>query len=284
MDTLETRELRYFVTVAEELHFGHAAEILHIAQPALSKAIQRVEKRLGVQLFIRTSRSVTLTGAGAALLEHGRHVLNAVAMAVHATQQAGDAGPLRLALKPGGDAGLLSELLGEYANHPGARQVDILFHPGPERAGLVLSGEVDAALLYTPFEDTTGLTTTTLHVEDRVAVLPSGHKLADRDIITTDELDDETFPRWADLNDGAQGPVIKGVVELIPLVRLGRVVAVLPRSLVGTPPEGVTCVSVSDAGTSSIVIGCRTGDERQSVAALMRAASVLARERRTLIA
>lgn len=273
MSDLEVRELKYFVTVAEELHFGHAADILRIAQPALSKAIQRVEKRLGVQLFTRTSRTVTLTAAGEALLEHGRHALNAMAVAVRAAQQEGDAGPLRLMMKPGGDAGLLSGLLGEYANHPGARQVDIVFHPGPERAALVRSGQADAALLYSPFEDTIGLTTATLHVEDRVAILPADHRLTGRDRIAAGDLDGETFPRWPGPDtEQTDGPAIKDVAELIPLVRLGRVVAMLPRSLVGRVPEGVVCVPVSDAGTSSIVIGCRAGDTRESVRALMRAA------------
>src|SRR5690625_3025155 len=133
MNDVEMRDLRYFVAVAEDLHFGRAAEVLRIAQPALSKAIQRLERRLGVELFTRTSRSVALTTAGEALLEHGRHALNAIAVAVQAARRAGEATSIRLAMKPGGDAGLLSTLLQEYANHPGARQVDIMFHPGVER-------------------------------------------------------------------------------------------------------------------------------------------------------
>lgn len=272
MDDLEVRELRYFLTVADELHFGRAAEALRIAQPALSKAIQRIERRLGVQLFTRTSRTVALTSAGETLREHGRHVLGAMTMAVQAARQAGDVAPLRLALKPGGDAGLLSDLLGEYAGYPGARQVDIMFHPGAERAELVRSGQADAALLYTPFEDVEGLKTVLLHVEDRVAVIRADHRLAKRNSLILSDLEGESSPRWRGLEDGAEGPAINTVAELIPLVRLGRVVAVLPRSLVGRPPEGVTSVPVRDAGRSSIVIGCRKADPRESVAALMRAA------------
>jgi hypothetical protein len=73
MTELETRELEYFIAVADELHFGRAAVRLPIAQPALSKAIRRIETRLGVPLFIRSSRHVELTPAGKALQEHGRH-------------------------------------------------------------------------------------------------------------------------------------------------------------------------------------------------------------------
>ncbi|MCZ4509315.1 LysR family transcriptional regulator, partial [Streptomyces sp. ActVer] len=77
MDTLETRELRYFVAVAEELHFGRAAERLGMAQPPLSRAIQQLERRLGVCLLERNRRGVSLTDAGEVLLHEGRAALDA---------------------------------------------------------------------------------------------------------------------------------------------------------------------------------------------------------------
>ncbi|KAA5837090.1 LysR family transcriptional regulator [Saccharopolyspora hirsuta] len=276
MDLLEVRELRYFVAVAEELHFGRAASRLHIAQPALSKTIQRVETRLGVQLFIRTSRNVTLTNAGEALLEQGRHALNAMVVAVRSAQQAAESGPLRLAMKPGGDAGLLSALLAEYAKSPDARHVDIMFHAGPERADLVRNGRADAALLYAPFEDLTGLATATLHVEDRVAVLPEDHRLARHPSIRSADLDGEIFPRWRDIpDDGSDGPELNDVAELIPMVRIGRVVAVLPRSLVTPAPPGTICVPVADAEPSYVVLGHAEHDHRDSLTALVNAAATL---------
>ncbi|MGA5199863.1 LysR family transcriptional regulator, partial [Streptomyces exfoliatus] len=90
MVELETRELEYFLALADELHFGRAAARLSIAQPALSKAIRRIETRLGVPLFVRSSRHVELTPAGEALQEHGRHALNAVSAAVQSARRAGD--------------------------------------------------------------------------------------------------------------------------------------------------------------------------------------------------
>jgi len=120
---VETRELRYFVAVAEELHFGRAAERLGIAQPPLSRAIQRLERRLGVTLLERSSRGVNLTEAGSALLREGAAALDAVAAAERRTRRAGAANgtpTLVLVTKAGASAELLAKLLDAYAAEPGA--------------------------------------------------------------------------------------------------------------------------------------------------------------------
>src|SRR6478609_10852280 len=181
MVEIETRELEYFVAVAEELHFGRAAARLSIAQPALSKAVRRVEARLGVQLLERSSRHVALTPAGETLLRQGRLALDAVAAAVRGARRAADGdAQLRLVLKPGGDAGLLSAILAVYATRPGARTVEILFSGATDRVDHLRDGRADLALLYVPFDALDGLAHETLHVEQRVAVLSAGHRLAGR--------------------------------------------------------------------------------------------------------
>src|SRR3954467_11480676 len=87
--SIELRQLRYFVAVAEELHFGHAAERLHMSQSPLSRAIRDLERQLGVVLFVRTTRRVELTQAGIALLERARRALADVEGAVDDARRAG---------------------------------------------------------------------------------------------------------------------------------------------------------------------------------------------------
>ncbi|PSK74044.1 hypothetical protein C6W96_04075 [Streptomyces sp. CS149] len=147
---MEVRELRYFVAVAEELHFGRAAERLGIAQPALSRALAGLERRLGVVLLERSSHRVRLTDAGAALLTEARAIL--------AAAEAGE---------------LLAEVLDAYAAHPGACAVDLLLCEAHEQRELLCSGRADVALLHLPFDAVAGLDTEALLTEGQVVVLPA---------------------------------------------------------------------------------------------------------------
>ncbi|MFJ8752689.1 LysR family transcriptional regulator [Streptomyces sp. NPDC102441] len=273
MVDLETRELEYFVAVAEELHFGRAAQRLSIAQPALSKAIRRVEARLGVQLLLRSSRHVSLTPAGDALLHHGRHALNAVAAAARNARRAGDTQDhLRLVIKPGGDANLLSGILARYSLQPDARQVDILFGGATDRVDHLRDGRADVALLYAPFDDLSGLAHETLHVEGRVAILPAGHRLASRTELRMADLEHETRPRWKGVPGEGTGPEIEDVPQMVHMVAAGRTIAVLPRSLVDPVPPGLTCVPVTDAPPNRLVIAWSPLNRRSLVTSFVEAA------------
>ncbi|MFD7662560.1 LysR family transcriptional regulator [Streptomyces sp. NPDC059788] len=274
MAELETRELEYFLGVADELHFGRAAARLSIAQPALSKAIQRIETRLGVPLFIRSSRHVELTPAGQALQEHGRHALNAVSAAVQSARRAGDpSGHLRLVLKPGGDAGLLSTILAEYAHQHDARRVDILFSGPADRVDFLRDGRADVGLLYVPFDDLDGLDHETLHAEDRVVVVPSGHRLARRASVRRSDLEGETLPRWRGVPGGdGTGPEVADVIQLLHMITANRMIGVLPRSLVEPVPAGLVCVPVTDAPPSRLVLAWNEQDRRPMVASFVAAA------------
>ncbi|SHG21907.1 LysR family transcriptional regulator [Streptoalloteichus hindustanus] len=278
MIDLETRELGYFVAVAEELHFGRAAARLSIAQPALSKAIRRIETRLGVPLLVRTSRHVSLTPAGEALLHHGRHALNAVAAAARSARQAADAqARLRLVIKPGGDANLLSGILAEYSRQPDARQVDILFGGATDRVDYLRDGRADVALLYAPFDDLTGLAHETLYVEGRVAILPRDHRLATRAELRLADLDGETLPRWKGVPGGGTGPEIVDVPQMIQLITLNRTIAVLPRSLAEPVPPGLVRVPVTDAPPSRLVVAWSQLDHRPLITSFVHAAVAASR-------
>jgi DNA-binding transcriptional LysR family regulator len=278
MAELETRELEYFVAVAEELHFGRAATRLALAQPALSKAVRRLESRLGTALLHRSSRHVALTPAGEALLTHGRHALNAVGAAAEMARRAGDRQTrLRLVIKAGGDADLLSGILAAYARRPDAHQVDILFGGATDRADHVRDGRADVALLYVPFDDTAGLDHETLTVEGRVAVLPPGHRLADRSEVTLADLAQEPLPRWKGVRwtgapEGRPGPEVEDGAVLMDLIRLGRTVAVLPRSLALPADPDLVYLPVADAPRSALVVAWAQEDRRRQVASFVAAA------------
>lgn len=186
---MEIRELRYFVAVGEELHFGKAAQRLGIAQPPLSRAIARLERQLGVTLLERTSRKVTLTEAGAVLLSEGRAILSTVATAERRTQEASRGSSLLVLTAKTGTAGeSLVKLLDAYRAEPGSVPVDLLLCEAHEQRELLQEGRADVALLHLPFDSAAGLDTEILHSEGQVAILPAAHPLASRSQVRMAEV------------------------------------------------------------------------------------------------
>ncbi|PJE95877.1 LysR family transcriptional regulator [Streptomyces carminius] len=242
MDTVETRELRYFVAVAEELHFGRAAERLGMAQPPLSRAIQQLERRLGVTLLERGRRGVTLTGAGEVLLDEGRAALDAATAAVRRTRRAGGAGGaggprdrLVLAVKAGASHELLHKLLDAYAAEPGAAEVEVLPSGTCEQGEMLRDGRADVALMHKPFNSLAGFDSEELSTEGQIAILPAGHPLAARRTLSLADVTDIPglpLARWA--RNGTYppgpGPEIHDQTQLAQLIALGRTVAVFPES------------------------------------------------------
>ena len=200
---METRELRYFVAVAEELHFGRAAQRLGIAQPPLSRAIQQLERRLGAALLDRTSRTVALTAAGSVLLVEGRAALDAVDAAERRTRRAALSATGRpglvLVTKASASSELLAKLLAAYAAEPGAVPVEVILCGPAEQARLLREGRADVALLHRPFDSTARLHTEELGTEGQVVVLPAGHPLTVRAHVHMADITDAAGPAPATL-------------------------------------------------------------------------------------
>jgi DNA-binding transcriptional LysR family regulator len=281
---VETRELRYFVAVAEEQHFGRAADRLGIAQPPLSRAIQQLERRLGVVLLERSSRGVTLTEAGAVLLREGHAALDAVAAAERRTQRAGaiDGDPrLVLVTKAGASTELLAKLLDAYAAEPDAAPVEVLLCGPGEQEPLLRNGRADVALLHRPFDSTAGLDIEELSTEGQVAVLPAGHPLSGRAqlrLADVSAVPDLPLPRWP-RSDGTYpdglGPQVRSHEQLYQLIGLGRTMAVLPESVQLQLRDGHAVVPLVDAPPVTTVIAWPPQSTSRALAALVRTAASL---------
>ena len=193
---VHVRDLRYFVTVAEELHFTRAAERLYVSQPALSKQIRALERQLGVELLRRDRHGVALTAAGTALLPHARQVLAAwaAADAAMATARAAGRGTLVVGMSTSpGRGGLLPAIRSRFtAAHPEAavrlRQVSW----EDPTAGLA-DGDADVAFVWLPLPDQDRYAWTVVAEEPRHVALPESHPLADRPRIDFTDLADEPF-------------------------------------------------------------------------------------------
>ena len=284
MADLETRELRYFVAVAEELHFGRAADRLSIAQPPLSRAIRQLEHRLGVQLFDRDRRGARLTDAGAVLLREARVALNAVAVAARQTQHAAGAiRPLVLATKAGASYELLKRLLAAVTREPGAAPVEILLCEVGEQAQLLRGGRADVALMHRPYDDLAEFDAQDLHVEGQIALLPAGHPLASREHLTLAEVRDVPdlpIARWPQLDgsypDGP-GPEVHTQSQLAQLVALGRTLLVIPASSRAWQWPDHVAVPVLDAPDVTTVIAWPRSAYSPAIASLVRSAVKLRR-------
>jgi DNA-binding transcriptional LysR family regulator len=272
---METRELAYFVAVAEELHFGRAAQRLGMAQPPLSRAIQQLERRMGVTLLERTSRGVTLTPAGAVFLAESHKALDAVEAAVRRAQRAGQDDPkLLVAMKPDGDAGLLERILPGYRADPDAIEVEVVVGGIGEQARMLRDGRVDLAFLHAPHEDVAGFDTELLLEQDQVAMLARGHRLADRAALVLADLDGEPFPRWP--GSDVRGPEVRDPGQLLQLVALGQVVAVVPESARRHVRGDVACVPVLDAPRTGVLLAWPDRTRSRAVAAFVRASTAVA--------
>jgi DNA-binding transcriptional LysR family regulator len=199
---VELRHLRYFVAVAEELHFRKAAERLHVAQPAVSEQIRKLEQELGVTLFNRSQRSVALTPAGIAFLEEARHVLRHAKVAQQAARNAGDRGTtrLRIGYLPDSLPASVPRALRHLAVSAPSVEIDLATGPALRLIEDVRARRLDAVVTNLP-APTKGLRVTALGEQGAVVVLPATHPRAVDSAIALGRLAPErlvVLPREAD--------------------------------------------------------------------------------------
>lgn len=239
MVDVDLRKLRYFVVLAEEMHFGRAAERLHIAQPVLSRQIRVLEDDLKAPLFVRDKRATELTPAGAQLLADARSLLaEAAALRRRVTRVARGPATFVVGFMPGL---IVTAPIRELAGrHPDLR-VDVVRTTPDDQTAAVHDGRIDVSFVRLPV-DRQGLKIQQLHSEPRVVALPADHRLAGKDTIGIADLaddhllqDPDAVPEWRDIatepRTGQQAPVIRSVEEKLEHVAAGHGIYVLPLSV-----------------------------------------------------
>jgi len=194
---MELRTLRSFLAVAEELHFGRAAERVGVSQPSLSQHIARLEAELGTALFERTSRRVRLTSAGAALIPGARRAVIEVERAARAARDAASGGSGELLIGALGSAlnGALPPLVRAFTAQNPDVDVDIRQLDTAEQLAALQDRRLDVGFIRSA-QPAPGLIVTTIAEEPLVAVLPADHPLAADPALALDALADEPFVFW----------------------------------------------------------------------------------------
>ncbi|MEU4308401.1 LysR family transcriptional regulator [Streptomyces rochei] len=282
---MELRTLRYFVAVAEELHFGRAAARLHMSQPPLSRAIKRLEADVGALLLTRSPAGVTLTPVGRVLLDEARALLDRADLVRDRVSAA--AGPATLTvgiLGDGTDPGISALAAAHRRGRPGmdirVRDTDLTDPTCGLRAGLV-----DVALTRGPFDET-ALTVRVLRTDPVGAVLRADDPLARRARLRLAELSDRrwfrfppgTDPAWQSYWHGGsarEGPVVRAVQECLQAVLWNGTVGLAP--LGHEPPAGLAVVPLVDMAPSRVVAVWNEGDTNPLIRSFAETATAVYR-------
>jgi DNA-binding transcriptional LysR family regulator len=262
----ELWQLRYFIAVAEQLHFGRAAAALNISQPPLSRAIRALEEQLGVVLLARSRRRVELTPEGAHLLGEARRILEQLERAAGAVRAmaSGERGRLRIGFVSLADYGVLPELLKAYkAAQPGVA-LALREMLSPEQAAALAAGELDFGLLLPPVAGAADLEHLVVQRERFLVALPARHRLARaRGRLAVRELAGEAFvmvpreiaPGLYDIvsalasRAGFSLNVAQEAIQMqtvVSLVSSGLGLAIVPGSLANLGRRGVVYREIAD--------------------------------------
>jgi DNA-binding transcriptional LysR family regulator len=281
---LDLRLVGYFVAVAEHRHFGRAAAALRVAQPSLSRQIQRLEQQMGVRLFDRTPQSTRLTEAGEVFLPRAKALLRTAAQA---TAQARDAAqPSRITIGYTTSIIITPTVRALRREHPDA-DVQALHLEWNQPHDALLDHRVDAVVARLPFS-TDQLHVTILYNEPRVVLVSVDHRLAGRQSATIDDIADEPIPKLRDGDpawnafwrietrpDGRQapdGPLFETLDDWLELIAAGQAVAIASCFHERLRPD-LTTVPLEGVEPSHVVVASRAGDRSRLVAAFRKLAA-----------
>ena len=204
---MEFRQLEAFVAVATELHFGRAAETLHMSQPTLSELVRRLEREMGTPLLTRTTRRVALTGAGAELLDRAEAIVSDVSSATAAVRRVanGEVGTVRLGIVPNVEPVLAPHVADALRRHAPDITLDVRRMWPLDLQQAVTDGTVDVAITCGFVVDPPGVVGEVFCGESVLVALRSTHRLAGRDSIAWTDLAGESFgipsaslfPEWS---------------------------------------------------------------------------------------
>ncbi|AZT95912.1 LysR family transcriptional regulator [Brevibacterium aurantiacum] len=284
---LETRQLQYFATVAEERHFGKAAERLKLAQPYLSQQIRKLERQLGTTLLNRTTRTVALTSAGSHLLEQARRVLSELDTLGTEVQLigAGLKGPLRLGFTGTTTYGVMPQVVRRTAMAAPNLQLGVSGEmTTPRLVSQLLERSIDIALLRysSPMK---WLSYQVLGHETCILAVPTGSPLDDLESITAAELAETSLVGYPEnsvvsavttafLSEQSASPDYSirasETSTLMSLVAAGLGPAIVPRTATALEIPGVHFREITEAPRTELALAWRTNEETQTVTRMTR--------------
>ena len=284
---LETRQLQYFATVAEERHFGKAAERLKLAQPYLSQQIRKLERQLGTTLLNRTTRTVALTSAGSHLLEQARRVLSELDTLGTEVQLigAGLKGPLRLGFTGSTTYGVMPQVVRRTAMAAPNLQLGVSGEmTTPRLVTQLLERSIDIALLRYSYP-MKGLSYQVLGHETCILAVPTGSPLDDLESITAAELAETSLVGYPEnsvvsavtmtfLSEQSASPDYSirasETSTLMSLVAAGLGPAIVPRTATALEIPGVHFREITEAPRTELALAWRTNEETQTVTRMTR--------------
>jgi len=262
---MELRQIHSFLSIAETLHFGRSAELIHLSQPALSLQIRALEEEVGVRLFERNRRKTTLTAAGVAFRDDAARALSQLEQAIRRARLAasGKLGLLRIGFVSTAGSEIVPDIVRQFRKSNPDVQFSLRNILTAEQVQMLESGALDVGFLRVPIGEHSALDLATVHREPFVLVVPSSHKLAKRKRVRLREVAGEEFvmyertyaPGFHDLifgilRDAGIAPNVSQTAAEIPflisLVASGMGITIVPASVVKHSVASVVACGILD--------------------------------------